>query len=368
VIVIPSEARDLQLAEIQQTASLGNGLKGKVNGLESGRGNKLVEPASVSIPKTYLFRIDGAKDNDAFFEGMRPSASFVYAGVDFRVGSAMANWIPDLVRVIVSDPPGDCSLTLIELEQTESVALVSCRKYLPENSVAVFDAFNDYLDRVIRQCRSAADPRESEFVNLKATLSNANRRTITTAGALRLSSCFVEELPLIDQDQTTMVAPLREAKLDSREVKKYCFQGVLRLSEREAKALGRCVMVLDAVIRQRDHSIALFHAWRAQDRSQPLKQLLLKSSDGRPALRAIVFETKGRGITLGLDAMLSELVEIWSGGGTPQIDTEHVRALINSYYPAASAIRGHDRMTAVFETARKFLDRSQDADPSVRSG
>ena len=40
--------------------------------------------------KTYLFRIDGAKDNDDFFDTMRPSVSFVYAGADFasarRVG------------------------------------------------------------------------------------------------------------------------------------------------------------------------------------------------------------------------------------------------------------------------------------------
>lgn len=326
----------------------------------------MVETVSVSIPKTYIFRVDSAKDNDAFFDAMRPSASFVYAGIDFRVGSVRANWIPDLVRVTVADPPDHCSLTLIELEQTESVALESCRKYLPENSAAIFDAFNDYLDRVIRQCRSAADPRESEFVNLRATLSNAKHLTITTAGALRSSPSFVEELPLIDQP--TYVAPSQEVKQDGREVTKCCFQGVLRLSEREAKALGRCVMVLDAVIRQRDHSSAIFRAWRGQDRSQPLKQLLLKNGDSRPALRAFVFETKGRGITLDFDAVLSELVEIWSTAGTTQVDPEHIRTLISGYYPTASAIRGHDRMTAVFEAARRFLERSRIADPSLRSG
>src|SRR5438552_1857138 len=144
----------------------------------------------------YLFRVDGAKDNDAFFASMRSSVSHAYAGVDFRVGGA--GWVPDLVRVIVDDPPDRCSLTLIELEATESVALMSCRKYLPENSADILKAFNDYLDRVIRQCRSSADTREADFAGLKAVLSEISQVTVTTAGALRSSTSFVEELALID--------------------------------------------------------------------------------------------------------------------------------------------------------------------------
>ena len=111
---------------------------------------------------TCLFRIDGAKENDAFFAAMRSSASLVYAGLDFRVGSA--GWVPDLVMVSVAEPPRRCSLTLIELEATESVALISSRRYLPENSAEILAAFMAYLGRVIRQCRSTADARGSEFV------------------------------------------------------------------------------------------------------------------------------------------------------------------------------------------------------------
>src|SRR5437899_9390134 len=126
----------------------------------------------------YLFRVDGAKDNDEFFGATRASAHHVYAGADFRVGAA--GWIPDLVKVVVEEPPERCSLTLIELEATESVALISCRKYLPEDSTGIFSAFNDYLDRVVRQCRSTADPRESEFVRLKIVLSTVSQVMITT--------------------------------------------------------------------------------------------------------------------------------------------------------------------------------------------
>jgi len=145
----------------------------------------------------YLFRIDGAKDNDDFFAAMRPLVAQVYAGIEFRVGAA--GWIPDLVRVIVEEPPDQCSLTLIELEAIDYVAWVSCRKYLPESSAYILSAFSDYLERVIRQCRSTADPRESEFANLKSVLSQASQVTVTTAGALRAGTGFVEELPLIDQ-------------------------------------------------------------------------------------------------------------------------------------------------------------------------
>jgi hypothetical protein len=77
------------------------------------------------MPTVYLFRIDGAKDNDEYFANMRSSVAHAYAGVEFRVGKV--GWIPDLVRVVIEASPDRCTLTLIELEQTESVALISCR-------------------------------------------------------------------------------------------------------------------------------------------------------------------------------------------------------------------------------------------------
>src|SRR5262245_15322017 len=134
----------------------------------------------------YFFRVDGAKDNDVFFGAVRGSAYLVYAGVDFRVGNT--GWIRDLVKLVVEEPPSTCTLTLIELEATESAALISCRKYLPEKSANILTAFREYLDRVIRQCRMSADPRESELASLKVVLSQASQVTVTTAGALRSSN------------------------------------------------------------------------------------------------------------------------------------------------------------------------------------
>jgi len=93
--------------------------------------------------------------------------------------------------------PDRCSLTIIELEATKSVALISCRKYLPEDPNEIVAAFRIYLDRLIRQCRSSADPRESEFIHLKQRLSEAKELVVTTAGALRSSAILVEELPLM---------------------------------------------------------------------------------------------------------------------------------------------------------------------------
>ncbi len=186
----------------------------------------------------YLFRIDGAKDNDAFFDGARLAACNVYAGVDFRAGAC--GWIPDFVRVIVGDPPDIRRLTLIELEATESAAIISCRKYLPEKSDSIVQAFHEYLDRVIRLCRSWADSRESEFANLKGILQQIGPITVTTAGAMRSSTHFVEELPLIDQPNFTMRQP--HVQLD-QDIKERVFHGVLRLSQKEAKGLVRCVKI-----------------------------------------------------------------------------------------------------------------------------
>src|SRR5260221_392230 len=146
---------------------------------------------------TYLFRIDSAKDNDAFFNALRPSVSHVYAGVDIQVGSS--GWSPDFIKISVSESE-DFKLTLIELDATDSVARTSCRKYLPENSTEIVHAFCKYLERVIRACRSSAHPHENEFARLKAML-EGGKVVVTTAGALRSSTSFIEELSLIDQPE-----------------------------------------------------------------------------------------------------------------------------------------------------------------------
>src|SRR6266705_68241 len=125
------------------------------------------------MPTTYLFRIDMSKDNDAFFNARRVSASHVYSGIAFSVGSS-SDWIPDLIEIVVAES-GDLTLRLIELEAKESEALISSRKYLPENSEKITSAFQEYIEKVIRDCRSRADSREDEFIRLKTILSKAEK-------------------------------------------------------------------------------------------------------------------------------------------------------------------------------------------------
>jgi len=295
---------------------------------------------------TYLFRIDGAKENDDFFAAMVQSANHVYAGVELRVGSV--GWIPDLLKVVVDEPPDRCSLTLIELEATEPAALISCRKYLPESSAGVLSAFSDYLDRVIRQCRSSADRRESEFAKLKSILSESRQTTIRTAGALRSSTVVVEELPLIDQpERAAQPRAIRKVEQGPARV----FQGVLRLSAREGKGFARSVMILDAVIRRRDHSSATLHAWRGR---APLKGVLREKTQDYSAIRKAVLESQ-HGATLDFEGVLSDLVRIWSEARGQTFDPEQIRRLINCYFPVALTIRRDQHMTGVFEMARKHL-------------
>ncbi len=295
---------------------------------------------------TGLFRIDGSRENDEFFAASRSSVSLVYAGLDFRVGAS--GWVPDLVKVAIAEQEGRCSLTLIELEATKSVALISCRKYLPENANEIVAAFGAYLDRVIRQCKSNAHPHEPEFIHLKELLSQAKEIVVTTAGALRSSTFFVEELPLMGQPG--LVAALPQVKQDLLEERERVFHGLLRLSQQDGRALMRSVVVLDAIVRQDHHSAATFHAWRAKS---PLRQLLSKDGQGRPELRKLVLETQNRGVTLDFEKVLSELAELWSASWRDAEDRERIRAVINSYYPVGAAIKGLDRMAAVFEEALK---------------
>ena len=104
------------------------------------------------MPTTYLFRIDMNKDNDTFFNARKSLASYVYAGMSVRIGSS-SGWIPDLIEIVV-DESRDFTLRLIELEAQKSDALISSRKYLPENSAEIVGAFCEYLEQVICACRS----------------------------------------------------------------------------------------------------------------------------------------------------------------------------------------------------------------------
>ena len=281
--------------------------------------------------------------------------SYVYAGVDIQVGSS--GWSPDFIKISVGESK-EFKLTLIELDATESIVRISCRKYLPENSTDIIRSFCKYLDRVITQCQSTAHPHEHEFIRLKTMLSKAGKIIITTAGALRSSTSFVEELSLLDQPEriVQMQSVEMTSQLTPRIVILNFNDKILRLSPLEAKLLSRPVLILDAVIRKDDHGVATFSVWRQNQLKHRPHFKNLRQDTTRPSLRSLLFETVNRGITLDFEALLSELAVMWSDATKTQFDQERVRNLVRGYYPIALEIkREEESMRSIFETARKFL-------------
>jgi len=298
----------------------------------------------------YLFQIDCAQNNDAFFNALRSTVSHFYRGIAFRVGDAP--WIPDGMRVEIRE--SQCAITLIELEDSRANALISARKYLPENSSLILRLVGEYLDRVISQCRSTGDSRETSFTSLREILTQDILFIVQTACALRSSTEIIEQLPLIDQPLGARTHSLQsyrtlreDTALEVLEDKTQPFQGVMRLDVERLKALGRCVLILDAVVRGRDHSAATCHSWRNK---APLKRLL-RHANGNPILRNLVITAGKTGLTLDFEALLAELVVAWDSA---QFTLEEIRHLISGYFPAASRIRGSDRMERVFEEARSY--------------
>jgi len=58
---------------------------------------------------------------------------------------------------------------------------------------------------------------------------------------------------------------------------------------------------------------------------------------------------------LDCDAILSELITIWSDAGRKEFDQEHARSLIISYYPLAAEIGSDESMRVIFDAARTHL-------------
>jgi hypothetical protein len=177
---------------------------------------------------------------------------------------------------------------------------------------------------------------------------------VQTACALRSSAEIIEQLPLIDQPhrvRTHSVQPDGTLGEDTApevlENKPQPFQGVLRLDVERVKSLGRCVLILDAVIRGQDHSASTCHSWRDK---APLKRLL-RRANGNPTLRDLVITAGKTGLTLDFEALLAELVVAWDSAN---FTLEEIRHLIRDYFPVASRIRGSDRMERVFEEARSY--------------
>jgi hypothetical protein len=315
----------------------------------------------------YLFQVDSAKENRHFFEGMHGSLpeSVYFRGLDFSVGP----WTPDGVRVDleVGVSPPTCSLILIELETAGPTALKSSRKYLHENSTNICSEFKRYLNRVIKKCDSTADPREPKINLLVDVLTQHAMVTVKTAAALRSSTTFLEESPLTDQTNSTQSHETLDS-YTSHETSHHniptegriareqpTFRGVCKLDPEQSRALRRCVLILDAIIRRTDHSAAIYRAWKGRS---PLKRLLWQKGEKPPTLDLFILKQGNSGITIDLEVLLSELATIWAESGK-QIDPETARQLIVDYFPTAMKIKPHDEMHLIFEAANlqigKFL-------------
>jgi len=299
----------------------------------------------------YLFQIDGAENNNAFFgalfQTLNPTTTWFYKGLGFRVG----DWIPDGARVDVEE--SQCSLTLIELEETRPEARKSCRKYLPESSDLILQGLDEYLERVIRARQSTGDPREQGFSNLRTTLSNRARFTVRTACELRAGTEIVEDLALIDQVKSvTAQRAFPDRNVRESMERDRSFRGTLRLNADDVKALGRCILVLDCVIGHQDHSNATFHSWRNK---APLKRSL-KGTNESPILRKLLVETKS-GATLDFEGLLAELAGRWGD--------HDARSLVANYFSSALQIRAHETMNRVFQEARKCIS-ANDAELAIR--
>ena len=287
------------------------------------------------ILKTFLFRFDGAQENDAFLEHARLNGHVVYAGLAMTLD---CGWVPDFVEVR-ADEDGVCSLTLIELEATASLARIGARKYLPESSTSILTKFHEYLDRVLQRCRVAADPRSTDIQGLSDALRGDLTVRFWTAGALRQPSEIVERLPLIDQGHSLerTVARPRDDEDEPDHL-----DGHL-LSARVHKNVSRSVLILDAVVRGWDKSDASLRAWRNL-RLQPLRREIREHPEEFPALVSLLLGQK-TGIRLTINDVSRELCAIW-----------------NRFQP------GRHSEASVLTTIRKFmpLDRTLDPNASVR--
>lgn len=297
------------------------------------------------MPRTFVFRLDGAPDNDAYLQLARSKGHVVYAGIAMTLERG---WIPDFVEVVAGDD-GSCAITLVELEATTTAALIGARKYLPEPSETIRTAFLAYLERVLERCRASADPRIADFQHLSHVLKSAPA-IVYTAAALRRPPEIVEKLSLIDQGGSSGRPSLIPAK-DEEQVGH--LHGVVSLSPRLHKTVARSILLLDAVVRGWDKSDASLRAWRNL-RSQPLRREIQEHKDDFPALASILLGVK-LGARLGINDAARELSEIWNRFH-PGIHSEtSVLASLNAFLPLDGSLDPSAPVQDAFKQARAVL-------------
>lgn len=294
--------------------------------------------------KTFLFRYDGAPENDAFFEHARASDQLVYRGPQIKL---QRGWIPDFIQVSLTHNPFGCSLTIIELENTDTAALISARKYLLEPSEDILTTFRRYLQQVLKECSQGGDPRAGEIQKLNEAVSGTAPVTLYTAAGLRQPPQIVETFPLIDQSnapRTPTLHPHKESVADPLDGD---------LSARTHKNLSRSVLILDAVVRGWDKSDASLRAWR-NHRSQPLRHQIKTHPADFPVLAALLLGRKV-GLSLRLSDAARELSALWNTFQAGRHSETSVRDAIIRFLPIDRALDPRASVRIAFDKARLAL-------------
>ena len=301
------------------------------------------------MSKTFLFRFDGARENDEFLEHARSQGHLVYEGLAMQL---QHGWIPDFVEVPLHGETEDgpaCAVTIVELEGTAGVALVSARKYLPESSQDILSTFRQYLQRVLQRCRSTADLRVEDIQRVHDVLARSTEISIWSAGALRQPPQVVERLPLTDQGRGsagTSIAPEGKRMPDP-------LAGEMSLSPRHHKNLSRSILILDAVARGWDKSDASLRAWRNL-RSQPLRRQIQQYPDDFPTLSALLLGEKS-GVRVSIDDVAREVSVIWNQFQPGRHSDTTVRGALSRFLPMDRELDPNASVRVAFEKARLVL-------------
>jgi hypothetical protein len=219
--------------------------------------------------------------------------------------------------------------------------------------------FQNYLDRVIENCRATADPRRSTVEDLRVFLEKQPKIVIETACALRSGSEYLEKLPLLDQlreEWHYSASTDRPPRKKSFQPPDLHFEDNLSLTRYQSIALNRAVLVLDAIVRKQDHSASVLKQWV----NLYLKSWLKENSDFQDRFPSIYMvlsadKTIGHKLTIECDVFFEELSQYWERAANIGMTPEKARRWISSFYPVACSLNGKDRMQQVFANAKSVI-------------
>lgn len=171
-----------------------------------------------------------------------------------------------------------------------------------------------------------------------------------TAGALRTSSDYVEDLPLIDQPEQLTISDGDT----SRPPPKFLFHGERRLTRSESDGVRRAIRYLHAVVAGRDHSGGTVKSWRNL-RQKPLEQAVATEEGQYPHLHQLLSAKTEFGLIVNCEAIAAELARLWLATGASHMEPQNVAAVIEAFVPVALTFASHEPMESVFEQARKAI-------------